>query len=100
MSHVVWHDVECGSYAEDLALWRSLAQGEIGPVLDAGAGTGFTTEEIVERVDAGRVTMLDQSPHQLRRAERKPTLARVTKVLGDAEALPFETDRFDRYVSA
>ena len=37
-------------------------------VLDAGAGTGFTTEGIVEAVDADRVTMLDQSPHQLARA--------------------------------
>ena len=69
-------------------------------VLDAGAGTGFTTEGIVEHVDAERVTMLDQSPHQLRHAERKPVLARVRKLLGDAEALPLETDRFDRYVSA
>ena len=51
--------------------------------LDAGAGTGFTTEWIVERVDADCVTMLDQSPHQLRHAERKPAL-----------------ERFDRYVSA
>ena len=69
-------------------------------VLDAGAGTGFTTEGIVEAVDADRVTMLDQSPHQLARAERKPALARVRKLQGDAEALPLETDRFDRYVSA
>ena len=69
-------------------------------VLDAGAGTGFTTEGIVEAVDADRVTMLDQSPHQLARAQRKPALARVRKLQGDAEALPFETDRFDRYVSA
>ena len=69
-------------------------------VLDAGAGTGFTTEGIVEAVDPDRVTMLDQSPHQLARAQRKPVLARVRKLLGDAEALPFETDRFDRYVSA
>ena len=69
-------------------------------VLDAGAGTGFTTEGIVEAVDADRVTMLDQSPHQLARAQRKPGLARVRKLQGDAEALPFETDRFDRYVSA
>ena len=37
-------------------------------VLDAGAGTGFTTEGIVARVDAARVTMLDQSPHQLARS--------------------------------
>lgn len=69
-------------------------------VLDAGAGTGFTTEGIVERVPAARVTMLDQSPHQLRRARAKPALADSPKLLGDAEALPFPDDHFDRYVSA
>ena len=37
-------------------------------VLDAGAGTGFTTEGIVARVEASNVTMLDQSPHQLARS--------------------------------
>ena len=68
--------------------------------LDVGAGTGFTTEGIVERVDARRVTMLDQSPHQLARARVKPGLAPCAKVIGDAEDLPFATDRFDRYVSA
>src|SRR5918997_3913828 len=30
-------------------------------ILDAGAGTGFTTEGIVEAIDADCVTMLDQS---------------------------------------
>ncbi len=69
-------------------------------VLDAGAGTGFTTEGIVERVDPARVTMLDQSPHQLTRARRKPALAACRKLLGDAERLPFEDGAFDRYVSA
>src|SRR5687767_15583677 len=69
-------------------------------VVDVGAGTGFTTEGIVARVPARAVTMLDQSPHQLAQARRKPALAAVEKHLGDAEALPFETDRFDRYVSA
>jgi MPBQ/MSBQ methyltransferase len=68
--------------------------------LDAGAGTGFTTEGIVEHVDAQRVTMLDQSPHQLARAGRRPALAGVRRLLGDAEALPFPDDSFDRYVSA
>src|SRR5215210_1269928 len=68
--------------------------------LDAGAGTGFTTEGIVEHIDAECVTMLDQSPHQLRRAEAKPALSGCTKVLGDAEALPLPTDHFDRYISA
>jgi MPBQ/MSBQ methyltransferase len=69
-------------------------------VLDAGAGTGFTTEAIVERVDPARVTMLDQSPHQLAQARRKPALAACRKLLGDAERLPFEDASFDRYVSA
>ena len=68
--------------------------------LDAGAGTGFTTEGIVERVDAERVTMLDQSPHQLARARAKPALAACRKLLGDAERLPFGDEAFDRYVSA
>jgi len=69
-------------------------------ILDAGAGTGFTTEGIVEYVEASCVTMLDQSPHQLAHAARKPLLARCRRVRGDAEALPFATDSFDRYVSA
>jgi MPBQ/MSBQ methyltransferase len=69
-------------------------------VLDAGAGTGFTTEGIVERVDPARVTMLDQSPHQLARARAKPALGACRKLLGDAERLPFDDGSFDRYVSA
>jgi MPBQ/MSBQ methyltransferase len=44
--------------------------------------------------------MLDQSPHQLARAARRPALAGVRRLLGDAEALPFGDDAFDRYVSA
>jgi MPBQ/MSBQ methyltransferase len=68
--------------------------------LDAGAGTGFTAEGIVARVDPAHVTMLDQSPHQLARAAGRATLADCTRVLGDAEALPFSDGAFDRYVSA
>ena len=32
MSAIMWHDVECGGYAEDLPLWRELAAAEAGPV--------------------------------------------------------------------
>ena len=39
-AHVVWHDLECGGYAADLALWLELARSAGGPVLDVGAGTG------------------------------------------------------------
>src|SRR5918911_3838304 len=69
-------------------------------VLDVGAGTGFTTAGIVRAVAPERVTMIDQSPHQLARARRKRALDAVAKRLGDAEALPFQTDSLDRYVSA
>jgi MPBQ/MSBQ methyltransferase len=69
-------------------------------VLDVGAGTGFTTEGIAARVRADHVTMLDQSPHQLERSRRRPSLAPCDRFLGDAEALPFAPATFDRYVSA
>jgi MPBQ/MSBQ methyltransferase len=67
--------------------------------LDVGAGTGFSTVGIVEHVDPKAVTMLDQSPDQLSRASAKPALAECRKLVGDAEALPFADDSFDRYVS-
>lgn len=68
--------------------------------VDVGSGTGFTTEGIVAFVAGENVTCLDQSPHQMAQARRKPALQRCCFVLGDAENLPFPTDRFDRYVSA
>ena len=61
--------------------------------LDVGSGTGFTTEGIVAHVDPARVTMLDQSPHQLARAGRRPALGACRRLQGDAEALPFEIGR-------
>jgi SAM-dependent methyltransferase len=45
----VWHDLECGRYSEDLALWRDLARRTGGPVLDVGAGTGRVTLELAKR---------------------------------------------------
>jgi MPBQ/MSBQ methyltransferase len=69
-------------------------------VVDVGAGTGFTTVGVVEKVHPDQVTMLDQSPHQLAQSRQREQLDRCKKVLGDAENLPFPTDTFDRYVSA
>lgn len=69
-------------------------------VIDVGSGTGFTTEGIVQSVAAGQVTCIDQSPHQMKRAQKKPLLKSCNFILGDAENLPAPTDHFDRYVSA
>eukprot|EP00958_Prasinococcus_capsulatus_P003581 scaffold324_cov394-Prasinococcus_capsulatus_cf.AAC.2 len=70
-------------------------------VYDVGGGTGFCTLGIVKKgIKPENITLIDQSPHQLARAKRKPDLEGVTVLEGDAEDLPFETDSADRYVSA
>jgi SAM-dependent methyltransferase len=47
VADVVWHDLECGGYAEDLGLWRELAGA--GPVLDLGCGTGRVALDLAAR---------------------------------------------------
>jgi SAM-dependent methyltransferase len=37
---VAWHEVECGTYSEDLPLWQELAEEHGDPVLELGCGTG------------------------------------------------------------
>jgi MPBQ/MSBQ methyltransferase len=69
-------------------------------VVDVGAGTGFATEGIARHVDPTRIHALDQSDYQQAKAKKKETLRGVHFYLGDAEQLPWETDRFDRYVSS
>lgn len=70
-------------------------------VVDVGAGTGFTTQGILAAgAEPSRVTMVDQSPHQLAKARRKADLDPVRKLEGDAEALPLPDGAFDRWVSA
>lgn len=69
-------------------------------VIDVGSGTGFTTEGIVKHISPKQVTCVDQSPHQMANAKKKKDLQQCTFQLGDAENIPFETDQFDRYVSA
>jgi SAM-dependent methyltransferase len=46
MTEVMWHDLECGGYVEDLPLWRELA-GD-GPVLDLGCGTGRVALDLAQ----------------------------------------------------
>jgi SAM-dependent methyltransferase len=59
---VVWHDLECGAYRADLALWRELAERAAEPgrpcrVLDLGCGTGRVALFLASQ--GHRVTGLD-----------------------------------------
>ncbi|MEJ7750332.1 MAG: class I SAM-dependent methyltransferase [Thermoleophilaceae bacterium] len=57
---VAWHDVECASYAADLALWRELAGERDGPVLDLGCGTGRVALDLAAQ--GFEVTGVDADP--------------------------------------
>ena len=69
-------------------------------VIDVGSGTGFNTEGIIPKIDPKNITCVDQSPHQMARARKKPDLKDCTFIIGDAEQLPVESNKFDRYISA
>lgn len=83
---VVWHDIECGSYAADLPLWRELAQTYGGPVLDVGAGTGRVALDLA--VHGYDVTALDIDPDLLAELEMRAAGAgrRVRTEVADARA--------------
>ena len=86
---VVWHDVECGSYRADLALWQELADEHGDPILDVGAGTGRVTLELARR---GRtVTALDTDARLLKELSRRARRLPITPEVADARQ--FELDR-------
>jgi SAM-dependent methyltransferase len=79
---VVWHDLECGSYSEDLPLWRELADAHGDPVLDVGAGTGRVALELAR---AGHtVTALDSDPELLAELAQRARGLPVDIVIADA----------------
>lgn len=79
---VVWHDIECGSYAADMALWRQLADTREDPVLDVGAGTGRITLDLAGH--GHRVTALDRDPELLAELGRRAAGLEVTTAVADA----------------
>jgi SAM-dependent methyltransferase len=82
---VAWHDLECGGYAEDLALWQELATSSSlppGPILDVGAGTGRVTLDLAR---AGHeVVALDVDPELLAALSQRAGGLPVTTVVADA----------------
>jgi SAM-dependent methyltransferase len=85
---VIWHELECGTYGEDLALWRGLAAEADGPVLDVGAGTGRVTLDLARRGHA--VTALDRDRELLEHLADDAGELPVTTVTADARAFTLE----------
>lgn len=88
---VIWHDVECGGYAEDLSLWRSLAAEHGDPILDVGAGTGRIALDLARR--GHQVVALDNDPALIAELARRARGLQVTTVVGDARSFEL-ADRF------
>jgi SAM-dependent methyltransferase len=82
VSDVIWHNLECGSYRRDLALWLGLAAERGGPVLDVGAGTGRVTIPLAR---AGHtVVALDRDAALLAELDRRAHGLPVTTITADA----------------
>lgn len=87
----IWHDLECGSYAADLPLWRALAAEHGDPVLEIGAGTGRVAIDLARR--GHRVVALDHDELLLAELSRRADGLDVPTALADARTFELQ-ERF------
>ncbi|HEX2162119.1 MAG TPA: class I SAM-dependent methyltransferase [Thermoleophilaceae bacterium] len=86
-----WHDVECGSYSADLALWRELAADRGSSVLDVGCGTGRVALELAA---AGHeVVGIDADPALTAALDERAAVAGLPARAIVADARSFTLDR-------
>jgi SAM-dependent methyltransferase len=78
---VIWHDVECGGYDADLAIWERLAAEAGGPVLELGCGTGRVALHLARR--GHEVIGLDKEPELIESLRERARELPVEALLGD-----------------
>ncbi|HEX2701880.1 MAG TPA: methyltransferase domain-containing protein [Solirubrobacteraceae bacterium] len=86
---VIWHDLECGAYRADLALWRELAASRGGrPLLEIGAGTGRVALDLARD---GHPVIAVERDDELAAELRRRSAGLPIEVI-DADACDFELD--------
>ncbi|MFM9022950.1 MAG: class I SAM-dependent methyltransferase, partial [Solirubrobacterales bacterium] len=96
----IWHEVECGGYEADMALWERLAARYPGPILDVGSGTGRVALRLATA--GASVVALDHDVALLAVLEERAGLVaagKVTAVAGDAREFVSE-ERFGLVIVA
>ncbi len=83
--------------ARALLVWLAVPGGSRW--LDVGCGTGALSETILRETDPAGVVGVDASAGFVGYAREQVRDARAAFEVGDAQALPFEDDRFDAVVS-
>jgi SAM-dependent methyltransferase len=86
----IWHDVECGSYTADLALWEELSSQAGGAVLDLGCGTGRVAIHLAKR--GFDVVGLDVDPDLVAALAERAEGLPLRPLLADAGGFELDTD--------
>lgn len=93
MSRVaVWHEVECGGYAADLAVWERLADAATGSILELGCGTGRVALRLAGRDNEVWAVDADASLIEALRARAAAQGLAVRAVCADVGALDLGRD--------
>jgi SAM-dependent methyltransferase len=83
--------------ARELLNWLDVPSGSRW--LDVGCGTGVLSQTILQRADPREVTGVDRSEAFIAFARDQVVDGRASFVVGDAQQLPIESDRYDAAVS-
>jgi len=87
---VIWHEVECGGYEADLALWEELAGAVGGSVLDLGCGSGRVALYLARRGHV--VSGLDIDPELVAALNAGAGNLPVAAVGGDARGFDLDAE--------
>ena len=91
-SAAVWHEVECGGYTADLAVWEGLADPVDGPVLELGCGTGRVALHLARRDTEVWAVDADPSLTEALAARAAADRLAVHALCADVRALELDRD--------